>query len=601
MDYKTISEMFLSVTNEFSSKPLYYYKKNREWIGIKGSDVKATVRNLAAGLRSIGISESDKVSILSTNSPRWSMSDYGIICNGSVAVTVYPTLLAAQVEYILSNSDSKAVFVENEDQLNKVMSIKQNVEAMTHIIVMDDSYDGDSKEVINFTDFLNLGQNYENENGFSLSAISDNMKTDDLLTIIYTSGTTGNPKGVMLTHGNLMSNMMATIKMADLKTTDGHSFLSFLPLSHVLERMAGHFTSFSIGATVYFAESIETVADNLVETSPTIVCSVPRLFEKMYNKINDGLKTAPSIRRKIFAFAYNVGKSTADVKDKSQLTGLSKIKFNLAKKLVYSKVKQKLGGNIQFFVSGGAPLSKEVAEFFSYLNITILEGYGLTETSPVLTSNVEDDYKFGTVGKPLFNVEIKIADDGEILAKGPNIMKGYYKNDEATKESIDSDGWLHTGDIGEFDDEGFLKITDRKKSLIVTSGGKNIAPAPIENALISSVYIEQVVAIGDKRNFISALVAPNFEALEGYLKDKGVEGLSASEMVEHDLTKALFQEEVDSRMDPFPKYEKIKKVTVIDRLFELERGEITPSLKIRRKAVTENFKDQIDAMYDSGN
>ena len=601
MDYKSISEMFLSVTNEFSSKPLYYYKKNREWIGIKGSDVKATVRNLAAGLRSIGISESDKVSILSTNSPRWSMSDYGIICNGSVTVTVYPTLLAAQVEYILSNSDSKAVFVENQDQLDKVMSIKQNVEAMTHIIVMDDSYGGDSKEVINFTDFLNLGQNYENENGFSLSTISDNMKTDDLLTIIYTSGTTGNPKGVMLTHGNLMSNMMATIKMADLKTTDGHSFLSFLPLSHVLERMAGHFTSFSIGATVYFAESIETVADNLVETSPTIVCSVPRLFEKMYNKINDGLKTAPSIRRKIFAFAYNVGKSTADVKDKSQLTGISKIKFNLAKKLVYSKVKQKLGGNIQFFVSGGAPLSKEVAEFFSYLNITILEGYGLTETSPVLTSNVEDDYKFGTVGKPLFNVEIKIADDGEILAKGPNIMKGYYKNDEATKESIDSDGWLHTGDIGEFDDEGFLRITDRKKSLIVTSGGKNIAPAPIENALISSVYIEQVVAIGDKRNFISALVAPNFEALEGYLKDKGVEGLSASEMVEHDLTKALFQEEVDSRMDPFPKYEKIKKVTVIDRLFELERGEITPSLKIRRKAVTENFKDQIDAMYDSGN
>ena len=601
MDYNTISEMFLSTTNEFSSKPLYYYKKNNEWIGIKGSDVKATVRNLAAGLRSIGVAESDKVSILSTNSPRWSMSDYGIICNGSVTVTVYPTLLAAQVEYILSNSDSKAVFVENQDQLDKVMSIKQNVESMSHIIVMDDSYDGDSKEVINFTDFLNMGQDYENENGFSLSTISDNMNTDDLLTIIYTSGTTGNPKGVMLTHGNLMSNMMATIKMADLKTTDGHSFLSFLPLSHVLERMAGHFTSFSIGATVYFAESIETVADNLVETSPTIVCSVPRLFEKMYNKINDGLKTAPSIRRKIFAFAYNVGKSTADVKDKNQLKGLSKFKFNLAKKLVYSKVKQKLGGNIQFFVSGGAPLSKEVAEFFGYLNITILEGYGLTETSPVLTSNVENDYKFGTVGKPLFNVEIKIADDGEILAKGPNIMKGYYKNDEATKESNDSEGWLHTGDIGEFDDEGFLKITDRKKSLIVTSGGKNIAPAPIENALISSIYIEQVVAIGDKKNFISALIAPNFEALEGYLKEKGVDGLSASEMVEHDLTKALFQEEVDSRMDPFPKYEKVKKVTVIDRLFELERGEITPSLKIRRKAVTENFKDQIDAMYDSGN
>ena len=601
MDYKTISEMFLSTTNEFSSKPLYYYKKNNDWISIKGSDVKATVRNLAAALRSIGVVESDKVAILSTNSPRWSMSDYGIICNGSVTVTVYPTLLSAQVEYILSNSDSKAVFVENQDQLKKVMEVNDNIELMSHIIVMDDSLEESSDNLFNFTDFLNIGQEYENANGFSLSAISDKLKSDDLLTIIYTSGTTGNPKGVMLTHGNLISNVLATIKMADLKDTDKHSFLSFLPLSHVLERMAGHFTSFSIGATVYFAESIETVADNLVETSPTIVCSVPRLFEKMYNKIVDGLKTAPAVRRKIFEFGYNTGKQTADVKDKSKLTGFNKIKFNIAKKLVYSKVKKKLGGNIQFFVSGGAPLSKEVAEFFSYLNITILEGYGLTETSPVLTSNVEDDYKFGTVGKPLFNVEIKIAEDGEILARGPNIMKGYYKNEEATRESIDSDGWLYTGDIGEFDSEGFLKITDRKKSLIVTSGGKNIAPAPLENALITSVYIEQVVAIGDKRNFISALIAPNFEALEGYLKGKGVEGLSSSEMVEHTLAKELFEEEVNSRMEPFPNYERIKKVKVIDRLFELERGEITPSLKIRRKAVSENFQNEIDAIYNSDN
>tara|TARA_B100002052_G_scaffold65751_1_gene58981 strand:- start:16025 stop:17806 length:1782 start_codon:yes stop_codon:yes gene_type:complete len=591
--------MFLNITNQFSSKSLYHYKKNNEWIGIKGSDVRSTVRNLAAALQSVDIKGGDKVAILSTNSPRWSMADYGIICNGSVTVTVYPTLLPAQIEYILDNSDTKAVFVENTEQLDKVNQIRANLNTLEHVIVMDDSLENKSDNTYNFIDFLDMGQDFENNNEFSLTKISEGIHKDDLLTIIYTSGTTGNPKGVMLTHGNLISNVNATIKMADLKEEEEHSFLSFLPLSHVLERMAGHFTSFAIGAEVYFAESIETVADNLAETSPSIVCSVPRLFEKMYNKISDGLKNAPAVRRKIFDFAYNTGKETSHIYDKSTLKGFQKFKYNLSKKLVYSKIKQKLGGKIQFFVSGGAPLSKEVAEFFSYLDITILEGYGLTETSPVLTSNVEGDLKFGTVGKPLFNVDIKIAEDGEILAKGPNIMKGYYKNDEATKEAIDSEGWLHTGDIGEFDQQGFLKITDRKKSLIVTSGGKNIAPAPLENALVASVYVEQIVAIGDKRNFISALIAPNFEALEGYLKTKGIEGLSPSDMVSHQETISLFTNEVESRMEPFAQYEKIKKFTVIDRLFELEKNEITPSLKIRRKAILENFKETIDAMYDS--
>ena len=599
MEFKTMSEMFLNTTSEYSSKSLYYYKKDGDWIGIKGSDVKNTVQNIASGLRSIDVGLGDNVAILSTNSPRWAMSDFGIICNGSATVTVYPTLLPAQIEYILNNSDSKVVFVENQDQLNKINEIKDNLTTLKHIVVMDDSLSESTDDSSNFLDFLDKGLKYEQNNNFSLAEISKEIKEDDLLTIIYTSGTTGNPKGVMLTHKNLISNVLATINMADLKSSDNHSFLSFLPLSHVLERMTGHFTGFALGCTVYYAESIETVADNLGETNPSIVVSVPRLFEKMYNKINDGLKTAPSIRRKIFKWAYSVGEQTAHIRDKSTLTGLTKIKFNLANKLVYSKVRGRLGGNIRFFVSGGAPLSKEVAEFFSYLNITILEGYGLTETSPVLTSNTEEELRFGTVGKPIFNVDIKIADDGEILAKGPNIMKGYYKNDEATKESIDSDGWFYTGDIGEFDEDGFLKITDRKKSLIVTSGGKNIAPAPLENALITSVYIEQVVAIGDKRNFISALITPNFEALEGYLKSKGHGSLSPSEMVSHQDTLDLYSSEVEERMVDFPQYEKIKKFTVCDRLFELERNELTPSLKIRRKAVNENFKDVIDLMYDS--
>ena len=529
------------------------------------------------------------------------MSDYGIICNGSVTVTVYPTLLSAQIEYILNNSDTKAIFVENQVQLNKILEIKDKVVQLKNIIVMDDSHNSSDEIVQNFSDFLDKGQEFENnsDNKFSLSDISDKIHGDDLLTIIYTSGTTGNPKGVMLTHNNLISNVLATIKMADLKAEDEHVFLSFLPLSHVLERMTSHFTAFTLGSSVCYAESIETVAENLVETSPSVVVSVPRLFEKMYNKIVDGLKTAPKVRSKLFWWAYNVGKETSHITDKSKLTGLMKMKFNLANKLIYSKVKKKLGGNIEFFVSGGAPLSKEVAEFFSFLNIIILEGYGLTETSPVLTSNTENEFKFGTVGKPIFNVKIKIADDGEILAQGPNIMKGYYKDEEATNACIDSEGWFSTGDIGEFDTQGFLKITDRKKSLIVTSGGKNIAPAPLENALITSIYVEQALAIGDKRNFISALITPNFEALEKYLSSKDVSGLSPSEMAAHAETKLLFKEEVDSRMEPFANYEKIKKIHVCDRLFELDRGEITPKLSIKRKVVSENFKNEIDAMYDN--
>jgi long-chain acyl-CoA synthetase len=419
----------------------------------------------------------------------------------------------------------------------------------------------------------------------------------DVLTIIYTSGTTGVPKGVVLTHKNLLSNVEATLKAADFNLNE--RFLSFLPLSHVLERMGGHYTAFSIGATIYYAESMETIAKNMAELKPTIVVCVPRVFEKIHTKIIEGLKSAPKIRRKLFYWALNIGKKYSSLKlDKQNPNLLLKIKYGIADKLIYSKVKARFGGSIKFFVSGGAPLSKELAEFFAAVDMTILEGYGLTETSPVLTVNSPTDLKFGCVGKPLFNVQIKIADDGEILAKGPNIMVGYYKNEKATNEAFDKEGWFKTGDIGHIDEDGFLKITDRKKSLIVTSSGKNIAPAPIEVKLTSSSYIEQAHIIGDKRNFLTALIVPNFDSLINYLKNIENNTSDPNVMIDHPDVIELFNREIEESMTDFARFEKVKKFTLISEPFSIEKGEMTPKMSIVRKVVEKNYSELINEMYN---
>ena len=521
MTYSTVSQMFNQVTSEHPNRDLYFYKKAGNWIGISGSEIRSTVKDIAFGLQSLGIGKGSNVALLSNNSPRWAMSDYGIICSGAATVSVYPTLIPSQVEYILNDSTSKVVFAENQEQMEKVMAIWGNCPQLTHAVVMDDSNTETDDRIINFLDFLNLGTKYEQESETSFEDLAAKPEPNDLLTLIYTSGTTGNPKGVMLSHGNMMSNVEGTKQ--DIFFDQTEIFLSFLPLSHSFERMGGHFSAFSVGAQVYYAESIETVPDNLREVKPSVVLSVPRLYEKMYAKVREGLKSAPEARQKIFWWAIGVGKEASQyrLKNKSLPFGLG-IKHKIADKLVYSKVKGRVGGRLRFFVSGGAPLSKEIAEFFAAADIMILEGYGLSETSPVLTCNSPDAVRYGSVGKPLFNVDIEIADDGEILAKGPNIMTGYFNNDEATREAIDSDGWFHTGDIGHIDDDGFLFITDRKKNILVTSGGKNVAPAPIENALVTSPFIEQSVVIGDNRNFISALIVPAFEAVEKELSAQGV-------------------------------------------------------------------------------
>ena len=575
---------------------LYYYKKADQWIGLKGKDIKNVVHEISAALKSLKIENQDKVAIMSNNSPRWAMSDYGILCSGNVTVTIYPTLVQSQVDYIINDSGSKLIFVENKIQMDKAIKSQENCHDLAYIIVMNDTYEGDNDRVLNFLDFLELGNKYINDNEYNLENITTAIKPNDLLTLIYTSGTTGTPKGVMLSHENLCSNIIATTTLVEF--TDNDILLSFLPLSHVFERMGGHFSSFSRGCSTYYAEGIDKVADNMGEVKPTLMLSVPRLYEKMHTGVIDKVKAGSSLKQKIFYWSLDIGRKVSEHNlSNKEIPGLLKFQHKIASKLAFSKIHERVGGRLRFFISGGAPLAQEIGEFFSSAGIQIMEGYGLTETSPVLTTNLPHQFRFGTVGKPITGVEIKIADDGEILAKGPNIMQGYYNDPESTDKVLSKDGWFSTGDIGEFED-GFLKITDRKKNILVTSGGKNVAPAPLENSLATSPYIDQVLVLGHSKNFISALIVPNFEIVTKYLSsiNKSVSGNEA--IIEHNDVIELISNEVENAMVDFSNYEKVKVFKLLSEPFSIDKGEMTPKMSIVRKVVMRNHHDLIESIYN---
>ena len=598
MNYKTIPEMFFSIVDANPDKNYFNYKDNNNWKSLSGLKISELVNQVSAALFSLKCISKDKISIMSATSYKWALCDYGILCSGMTTTTVYPTLISEQIEFILNNSDTKLIFVQNKEQFLRIDDFFDRCENLKYIVVLDNSAsDLNVDYVLNFSDFLNLGTEYILKNKYNSRDNIKNINPDDLLTLIYTSGTTGVPKGVMLSHNNIISNLKEVIKLQ--KNLGNEIFLSFLPLSHVLERMAGHFFALSSDSKIFYAESMETVGENMNEISPSVVICVPRFFEKMHAKIMHGLNSSSNLKKRMFSWALNVGKDYTNILNAKQNIPFSlSIQHKLAEKIIYSKVRNKLGGNIKFFISGGAPLSSNIAEFFAGIGITILEGYGLTETSPVLTSNTPEEIRFGSVGKKLDNVEIKIAKDGEILAKGPNIMLGYYKNDKATKDVFNKDGWFCTGDIGEIDNDGFLKITDRKKSLIVTSAGKNIAPAPLENAINDSKFIEQSIVIGDKRNFISAIIVPNFESVNSYLLSIGKDSLSNDAIIDHQDVINLIQEEIISSMKRFSSFETIKKFKLIPSQFMLEKGEMTPKMSIVRKKVIENYLEVIESIYN---
>ncbi len=595
MSYTVIPGMFLETTKTHAERPAYLEKVGGEWKEYKYGEVQDIVKKFAAGLTSLGLIKDDKVAIQAHNCPRWAFSDYAIASIGAVSVTVYPTLIAPQIKYILDDSDAQYVITQDQPQTDKVLEFIQDSPTLKGIIAMDNTHDP-ARNIISFDHIIELGEKYIDDNGFTLEEASKDIKPDDLLTLIYTSGTTGNPKGVMLSHDNLISNIKAGHKHIDFGPDD--TFLSFLPLSHVFERMTGHYTAFSLGSKTYYAENIDTIGENMLEVGPTIVIAVPRVFEKINAKVIDKVGNDPAIRQKIFWWAVSVGGEAAKLITRGKLpTGMLGFKFKIADKLVFSKLKARVGGKLRFFVSGGAPLSKEVGEFFASANIPILEGYGLTETSPLISANQEKLYKFGTVGCLADKVEVKIANDGEILCKGPNVMLGYYKNPEATKEAIDEEGWFHTGDIGKFDEDNYLMITDRKKSILVTAGGKNIAPAPLELALTSSKYIEQALAIGDRRKFVSAVIVPSFEILEEWAKKNELDFGNRQSLLDHHQVHELFDKEIAKTMEKFSRYEQIKKYALLPKEWTIESGETTPKLSVKRKVVEKNYAKEIDGIY----
>ena len=591
---KTLTDIY-TVTCSIDRPAIMKYKSGGAWVDVTVPEFRDTVRWLATGLNDLGVKRGDRVAILSENRPEWTMADFAILCAGAISVPVYPTLLGWQIEYILNDAGTVAVVCSNQEQLDKVLEIRSHVPTLNNVIVCD-APSPKPAGVLTFREVVERGKKREEAQGTSWFETSRGQaKPADLATLVYTSGTTGNPKGAMLTHGNITSNVMAVREFVPFAA--GDVALSILPLSHILERMIDYLYLYK-GGCIAYAENVTKVADNLQEVKPQFFAAVPRLFEKMRSRIMDNVATAPAARQKIFHWALKVAEERLPNRIEGKPMGLGlKVKSAIADKLVFSKILARLGGNVKYVVSGGAPLSAELAAFFIGAGVEILEGYGLTETSPVIAVNQPKKRRLGTVGPIIQGVEVKIAPDGEILSRGPHIMQGYWNNPESTAQAIDPDGWFHTGDIGEIDSDGFLKITDRKKDIIINAYGKNIAPQPLEALLKSSPYVGTPVLIGDRRKYLSALIVPNFEKLQRDAAALGIEAKSNEELVRHEGVRRLIQDEIDRFNTNLDRQEKIRRFALLPRDFSIEEDEITPSLKVKRKMIDKKYKSIIDQLY----
>ncbi len=596
MNQGTLTKLFFDAVDRHAGRAAAFRSKiGGEWKPITHREAEARVRNVSLGLRELGVTPGDRVSIISENRPEWAIADYACLCARAADVPIYPTLPTRQAEYILRDSGAVAVFCSTAAQLAKVLEVRASLPGLRHVIVFDES--ARREGVLTFAEVEEKGRAAAGTHPrFKEDALA--VGPNDLATLIYTSGTTGDPKGVMLTHDNIYSNVKAGLEVIPIAA--GDEALSMLPLSHIFERMVGY-TLFHAGVVINYAESFEAVAANLQEVKPTVVLSVPRLYEKVYARVLENALAGGGAKRKIFLWAKRVGEQWAD----HTLAGLPvpgglAFQKRIADKLVFSKLQQRTGGRIKFFISGGAPLSAEIAKFFIGAGLPIAEGYGLTETSPVLTLNPLHKIKLGTVGRPVPGVQVKIASDGEILAKGPNIMRGYYNKPEATREAIDAEGWFHTGDIGVLDADGYLKITDRKKDLIVTAGGKNIAPQPIENLVKTNKFVLNAVMLGDKRKYPIMLVVPNPDAVESWAKERNLSYVSRTALLALPDVRAKIEREVMDNLRDLAKFEMPKKIVLVDEDFTVDNGMLTPTLKVKRRAVEQRHAGAIEQAYAAG-
>lgn len=579
-----------------SGKPdLLVSKVNGAWTPVSAAEFGRRTKAFGIGLTTLGVDHDDRVAILSENRPEWPMTDFATLGIGAITVPIYTTYLAPQVEYIIKDCTAKVVVVSSEKELAKVMDVRSRCASLTHVIVAEGKVPN-ADGVLSFAEVVRRGEEALKLQPSAWDERVANVTPESHATLIYTSGTTGEPKGGVLSHGNFVSNVTTCSTFFDVNA--GTIGLSFLPLAHVFERMIDY-VFFSRAATITYAESIEKLADNFGEVKPHCFASVPRVYDKIHARIFQNLEGQSPTKQKIFRWAVEVGRERlALVEKRRPVPGGLAFRYRIADKLVFSKIKARLGGRFRFCLSGGAPLSKEVAEFFWAAGVEVYEGYGLTETSPVLTCNRPDAWKLGSVGKAIPGVTIRISEDGEVLAKGPNIMRGYWNKPEETKKVFTADGWFMTGDIGVVDREGFLTITDRKKELIINAYGKNIAPAPIEDALKHIRYVASAVLIGDRRKFLSALLVPNFERLEAWASANNVEFRSPQELIRSPKVRALFQQAIDIVNGDEPSEKKIKDFALLTTDFTIEGGELTPTLKVKRRVVAEKYKNVIDGLYE---
>src|SRR4051794_22810990 len=591
---RTLNELYFGTVERCRSRPVAVRAKRRgDWFALSYGELAGRVQDLSLGLLELGLRPGDRVAILSENRPEWAIADYACLTACCTDVPIYPTLPVKQIEHNLRDSGAAAVFVSTRQLLEKVLSVRDRLPALRHVIAFDD--DARATGVLALDQVYATGRSSRSRRpGWQADALK--VRPDDLATLIYTSGTTGEMKGVMLTHGNITSNVTTCCALFDFHAED--ECLSFLPLSHIFERMFGHYSMFHAGVLINYAESVDSVASDMERWRPTLMASVPRLYEKIYGRVLEKVRGQPRMKQRLFQWARRLGETVVDLRLSGQpVPAKIAAQFWVADRLVFQTLRKRTGGRLRFFISGGAPLSADVARFFHAAGMPILEGYGLTETSPVIAVNTFEHLRLGTVGRPIPGVEVKIADDGEILTRGPNVMAGYYRKPEATSEALDEEGWFHTGDIGQLDADGFLSITDRKKDLIVTAGGKNIAPQPIEGLVKASKFVSNAVMLGDRRRFPIMLVVPNFEALSSWAKTQGIATDDMEAMLRRPEVESKMDREVRTTLRDLARFEVPKKLLLLSRDFSIDAGELTPTLKIKRRVVEQRHRAAIEELY----
>ncbi len=599
VDVETIADLPFHMSGRFPNPKLIGRCRPDEIVWLSSKDIFERVRDLSLGLSALGIGAGDRVAIISESRPEWLIADLAILTAGAATVPIYPTLSAAPARYILHDSSAKAAIVSTRYQLEKIQEVRHQVPSLNAVVLMDGWTAADSPSVISLDSVAERGHARLTGEWGAAKEFSDRARAvtpDQLATIIYTSGTTGEPKGVMLSHANIVTNFKAGAQA--LQLTQDDVALSFLPLSHSFERTVS-FIYLLVGVTVVFAESFDTIARDIGRVRPTLLTGVPRVYQKLQSRILEKGQAEPGLKGSIFNWAIGAGAAKGEAELRGKSVGLiGSLQASLADRLVFSKIRENLGGRIRYLVSGSAPLPAEIAEFFQGIGLPIIEGYGLTETSPILTVNPPNAPRVGTVGRAIPGVDLRIADDGEILARGPNIMQGYLNKPEATAEAL-CDGWFHTGDVGTIDEHGYLHITDRKKDLLVTSGGKKIAPQPIEGVIKRNPLVAEAVLLGDRRKYAAALIVPSFAALERRLKELGRPPAPREELVTRADVLALYQEIIDALNRELSQFERIKKIALLPAEFSVESGELTPTLKVKRKVVEERWKEKIEALYSN--